>query len=277
MPTAASTRPGVELPPPHPAADVWPMLPADELAALGADIEANGLIHPLVDWVDVDGVRWLLDGCNRGAACALVGMAPTWTTYEGDDPVAYVLGSNSQRRHMSKGQRAMAGVVTACTVENKQSSTQEELAAFIGIARLLVAYASTVLDYAPDQVRPVILGTVSLSDAYKDAQARKAATEQAVKTLAALDADAPDLADLREERMTLAEAYGAARERERVRTDERRDATALLNRILDPTAPVNATDDFVETWANHLGDVDRDLDPSDRQRRRRSHPDSPRS
>jgi hypothetical protein len=55
----------------HPAADLFPMMPPDELRALGEDIRKNGLR----DWVALlDGK--LLDGRNRLDAMELVGIKP---------------------------------------------------------------------------------------------------------------------------------------------------------------------------------------------------------
>jgi hypothetical protein len=51
--------------PVHPAADMFPLLPADELKALAADIKKNGLTVPVVFWSDPKGRRFLLDGRNR--------------------------------------------------------------------------------------------------------------------------------------------------------------------------------------------------------------------
>ena len=76
----------------------------EELADLAADIKANGLIHPIV--VDKDG--FLIDGRNRARACEIAGIEPATALFEGDDPRAYVIAANIARRHMSKGQQAMA-------------------------------------------------------------------------------------------------------------------------------------------------------------------------
>src|SRR5690348_8445060 len=65
----------------HPAADLFPMLPEDELRKLGEDIKANGLKEPIVMWSprQPEGPPdkqplYLLDGRNRLAAMELVGM-----------------------------------------------------------------------------------------------------------------------------------------------------------------------------------------------------------
>jgi hypothetical protein len=90
--------------PVHPIAELFPMMTDDELAELAADIKANGLIHPIV--VDKDGL--LIDGRNRARACEIAGIEPATVVFEGDDPRAYIIASNIARRHMSKGQQAMA-------------------------------------------------------------------------------------------------------------------------------------------------------------------------
>ena len=59
--------------------------------------------HPAM-LVDKDGL--VIDGRNR--ACEIAGIEPTTVLFEGDDPRAYIIASNIARRHMSKGQQAMA-------------------------------------------------------------------------------------------------------------------------------------------------------------------------
>ena len=90
--------------PVHPIADLFPMMTDEELANLAADIKANGLIHPIV--VDKDGL--VIDGRNRARACEIAGIEPATVLFKGDDPRAYIIASNIARRHMSKGQQAMA-------------------------------------------------------------------------------------------------------------------------------------------------------------------------
>ena len=79
------------------------MLEGEELHRLVEDIRENGLLNPIVR--DKNGV--LLAGRNRLAACKLAGVEPTFTTTE-LDPLAFILSENVTRRHLSKGQCAMA-------------------------------------------------------------------------------------------------------------------------------------------------------------------------
>jgi ParB-like nuclease domain len=93
--------------PVFPPADVFPMMSEDELQELAADIRANGLNQPLVV-AEIDGDLVLVDGRNRRAACELAKVEPEVRHLNGEDPNAYVLSANVHRRHMTKGQRAMA-------------------------------------------------------------------------------------------------------------------------------------------------------------------------
>jgi hypothetical protein len=73
----------------HPACHAFPALSPEELRALGEDIKANGLKHPIVLWAGghyddggevLDAV--LLDGKNRLDAMELVGLTPRFTQEE---------------------------------------------------------------------------------------------------------------------------------------------------------------------------------------------------
>jgi ParB-like chromosome segregation protein Spo0J len=191
----------------HPVADLFPMLADDELAELASSIKADGLLQPII--VDPDGV--LLDGRNRLAACKLAKVTPVFETYAGDAD-AYALTVNIARRHLTKGQRAM--IAARACIETIQ--TVRGVAAVADVSSARVGHARTVLRYAPDLADSVVAGTTPLDAAYKEAQSRKAASEQTEETMDRLQSDAPDLADLVvEERMTLAEAHGAADRRKR--------------------------------------------------------------
>jgi ParB/Sulfiredoxin domain len=111
----------------HPAADVFPMLPEDELRKLGEDIKQRGLEEPIVLWSQEKGSDvYLLDGRNRMDAMELVGMETFYKTKEGGyhiqaghhrmvnsqehryyiDPYTFVISKNIRRRHLTKEQQA---------------------------------------------------------------------------------------------------------------------------------------------------------------------------
>ena len=92
--------------PPHPAAELFPMLDDAQLDELAADIKAHGLLHPIV--VIADSKR-LLDGRNRAEAAERAGfkITPRDVRRAGEmvDPFDYVLSANIRRRHLSTEDR----------------------------------------------------------------------------------------------------------------------------------------------------------------------------
>src|SRR5947208_3279418 len=100
----------------HPVADIFPMLPEDELRRLGEDIKQNGLKEALTVQFSADEI-YLLDGRNRLAGMELVGLKPDdgWAEElhfhlfprlqvisATVDSVAYVISKNIHRRHLTK-------------------------------------------------------------------------------------------------------------------------------------------------------------------------------
>jgi hypothetical protein len=93
----------------HPAADVFPMMPDEELKVLGEDIAANTLLEAIVFWQPPRGEKLLIDGRNRLAAMELAGVSLTGldtADHSGDDPVAFIISRNLRRRHLTKLQIA---------------------------------------------------------------------------------------------------------------------------------------------------------------------------
>jgi hypothetical protein len=217
----------------HPAADIFPMLPEDELAELAADIKANGLLHAIT--LDAEGT--LVDGRNRQRGCELAGVAPRYGSLNGHDPVAYVLSANVERRNLSKGQRAMA--VARLTLETKLRG--DHAAAAVGVSASRVSQAHTVLKHADDLADPVMAGVFSLDDAYAEAKRRKKERDDAVTSLDHLHDVAPDLAVLvGEEKLPLRDALAAYEQRRRdaaeAAAQERAEAEDLTRSFTDTAA-----------------------------------------
>jgi hypothetical protein len=241
----------------HPVAALFPMLAADELAALADDISERGLLQPIV--LDAEGR--ILDGRNRLAACELAEVEPTFTTYEGGDPAGYALAVNIARRQMTKGQIA----VVAARARKLNGQSQPEAAYFSKISQSMIAYADVILPHKDlaDQVRD---GPLSLNEAYAEARQRNQAKADREAGLAVLREDAPDLAELvAEDRLSIADALSMldARlskqqqevlERARKREEDRRDATRLLVRLVDlAVSPgVDGLDEYIDSWAEKV-------------------------
>jgi hypothetical protein len=90
-------------------ANIFPMIPSDELAELADDIKENGLNEPLVVG-KVNGEWMLIDGRNRLAACKLAGITPSYRIVDADAEKlkSLVWSWNGPRRHLTSSQKAMA-------------------------------------------------------------------------------------------------------------------------------------------------------------------------
>ena len=103
----------------HPVAAIFPMLPQEDLEELAADIKQRGLIYPII----IDGDQ-IIDGRNRLAACKIAKVEPSFAAYEGDDITGFIMASNINRRHLTKGQQAM--ILVKC--QESWHSSQKNIA-----------------------------------------------------------------------------------------------------------------------------------------------------
>jgi len=194
--------------PVHPAANVFPMLGADDLEALAVDIQANGLAYPLIV---KDGV--LIDGRNRRAACHMIGLVPDVMELNGQDPAAYIVSTNVKRRHLNKGQCAMwVALIFPEPTKYKRGGADSSVSEELTGARL--SYARTVLRWAPELAEGVVAGAESLDKAYETAKDRKQKADGVRGRLVSLRTTDADLADkVVDEVLTLDDAEHTARGR----------------------------------------------------------------
>jgi len=208
----------------HPVADLFPMLPDDELRDLAEDIKVRGQLQPIV--LDKVGEA-ILDGRNRFAACKLAGVEPQFVTYDGDDPDGYALAVNIHRRHMTKGQQAL--VVAKACLETRQPI--REAAKTHGVVFQRISQANVIIEHAADFVDDILGGFAKFDAAYEIAKHRKQEKLARVEDAESIRAEAPDLADaVAEEEITLA----AAKEELRLRQldAERADRVAKIDALL---------------------------------------------
>jgi len=214
----------------HQAAELFPMMSDEELADLAEDIKTNGQVHPII--VDADGQ--LIDGRNRLKACQIAGVKPRFETLNGQDPVAYILSSNVNRRHLSKGQRAMVAALARDLQNLKLSETARRVEVAIGA----ISEAELVKHYAPDLVDAVLSGATPLYKAYHAAKARRDEDSSEIAQMEQLRAGAPDLAEwVTEERMALTEALAAWQARQRDERERREVANRNLATVLTLLEP----------------------------------------
>jgi ParB-like chromosome segregation protein Spo0J len=154
----------------HPLADIFPLMEGEEFDALVADIKAHGLREPVVVFENT-----ILDGRNRYRACQSVGIEPTFTVYQGDDPVSFVISLNLRRRHLDESQRAIvAAKLEQFEHGGDRKSDQDanlhldrqDVASLLSVSERTVASAAKVLDQgSPELVQAVERGDVSVSAA----------------------------------------------------------------------------------------------------------------
>jgi DNA methylase len=163
----------------HPIANVFPLIEGREFDELVQDIRAHGMREAIV--LHTDGR--ILDGRNRYRASIQAGCDATFTTYQGPDPVAFVVSLNLRRRHLNESQRAMV----AAKIANMPSGYRTDIepganlpevpaptppvsaaraAEMLNVSERTVKAARVVRDQAvPELAEKVERGTVSVSAA----------------------------------------------------------------------------------------------------------------
>lgn len=160
----------------HPMANLFPLMNDADFAALKDDIAKQGLLEPL--WLHEGQI---LDGRNRYKACKALGIQPQVRTYQGTDPLGFVLSMNLVRRHLNESQRALvaADVATMRQGErtdlepsaNLQKVSQAKASELFNISARSVSDAKKVKAEAqPEVVTAVRDGHLAVSAAAKLAQ-----------------------------------------------------------------------------------------------------------
>ena len=166
---------------PHPFAELLPMMSGDELHALCEDISANGQRESIAIFKGL-----ILDGRNRYAACAKLGIEPITHVFKGseEDALRYVSSRNIQRRNLTDSQKAAAAVKFLPEFERVGKLAQSGRCAAVGESRELagrlfgvsgryVGEAKRILKADPKLFDDVFNGNIAISEA-KYAIRRKA-------------------------------------------------------------------------------------------------------
>lgn len=159
----------------HPLCALFPRMAEAQLEDLAQDIAVNGLRRPIVLFEGM-----ILDGGNRYEACLKSGVMPAFEHFGESNALAFVLGENLRRRHLTVGQQAV--IVASATdwsraqaVGNPQFGNVTELpalqtvadrAAESGASDKTQRMADKVTKADPELAREVVAGEVSLPAAY---------------------------------------------------------------------------------------------------------------
>jgi hypothetical protein len=238
-----------------PPADLFPLLADDELRDLAADIKENGLRDPVVT-ATIKGEEMLVDGRNRLAACKIAGVEPQSRALNGEDPTAYVISVNINRRHMTKGQRAMA--MAMIHPEPEKGGRGKKGKVNLEFSSMLLSQARTVFAQTPDAAKQVLAGNIPLADAYSRALELKQQGENVGAKLELLRVSAPDLAELVEtEKMSSEKAFEEERQRAaeaRAAEDNKRETFLRVTAGVCSNLEAFANDEFVAGLKERLKD-----------------------
>ncbi|MGO9125841.1 MAG: ParB N-terminal domain-containing protein [Terriglobales bacterium] len=172
----------------HEAAQLFPLLSEEELNELAVDIEANGLLNPVVL---LEGK--VLDGRNRVVACRMAGVSPTFTDWKGSgSPTSWVISQNLHRRHLTASQKAVIALeaepLFAAEAKERQRTstgganpqlrsklteagtkgkTVEHVAQSVGVSSGYVAEVKKIAAKDPSLLPQIKAGTMTIPQAQK--------------------------------------------------------------------------------------------------------------
>ena len=171
--------------------------------------------------------------------------------FDDEDAIRAFVKDRSERRDISKGQRAVGHALLYPTAQQggsrKKGSSQETL---LGFSNMRLSQARAVLAFSRELAIKVRDGSVKLDQALATVMEARKALDTDEGKLARLDKEAPDLADLvAEDRMKLDEAIAALDARQRQAEAEeknKREVEMRLSEALYRGALAWAVPEFVD-------------------------------
>ncbi len=167
---------------PHPAADLFPMLPQADLETMAADIKANGQAVPIA----ILNAAFIIDGRNRYAACKLAGVEPKTREMQSEfaddaEVIRFIISTNIHRRHLTESQRMIIATELAKLTPGDRDAqicasptlTQQQAADLMQVSRRGVQMAKKVSEDAPDLAVKVKSGEIKVSKAASMARERQ--------------------------------------------------------------------------------------------------------
>jgi hypothetical protein len=222
----------------HPAADSFRLMREDELASLAASIAANGQRDPIIlgRVVGSGEQPMIVDGRNRAKACGNVGVIPKFeiVEFEDEDAIVAFIEDRSERRDLSKSERAMSAAIRHPIAEMGRGKIDPALKSAVAadFSDRMLRKARQVLQSDPDIAIRVRDGVVSLDAALAEITEKQKRLATKDEQVARLRVNAPELADLvREEKLPLADAVAALDDRERKAIEEKKNQREVVMRL----------------------------------------------
>jgi hypothetical protein len=160
----------------HPLCTIFPEMQNDEYDSLKSSIKSHGymssdpvvLIDIATEGAEVD--LQILDGRNRYTAAMDAGAEPLFALYEGNDPRAFVLARNLDRRHLTTGQKAsiaaeLANIPVGGNQFSESGISQKEAAAKLDVSPKSIQRFKRVESTDPALAERVKKGEVTLNEA----------------------------------------------------------------------------------------------------------------
>jgi ParB-like chromosome segregation protein Spo0J len=218
----------------HPAAEAYRLMTEEELAGLAADIAANGQHDPII-LGRVEGSteqHTIVDGRNRAKACGIAGVVPTFETRNFKDEAAIraFVKSRSERRDISKGQRAMGHALLFPDPEKGKKGVQK----LDNFSKQRLSQARAILGHSRALALAVRDGSEKFDEALKKVSDERKQLETTEAKLVRLHKDSPDLAEIVvEERMSVDDAIAALDKREQVQAAELKNKREVQMRLAE--------------------------------------------
>ena len=202
----------------HPYANIFPMMSEAEKANLIKSMQDDGFDAgcPIVLY---DGL--ILDGRNRYEAAQAAGVEPTFTTYEGSDPLAFVIRHNLHRRHLNETQRGLvASRLANMERGNFHGNQHKEVSANLRIPTesQRAVIANKLAEESDKWAEKIRQHTGSFKPMIKQSEAAEMlnVSERTIQTVKAVEREAPELLPLMEAgKMTAHEAMKEVKKQKR--------------------------------------------------------------
>lgn len=230
----------------HEYAEIFPLMSGQDFEELKASLSRTGF-DPQIPIIVFEGK--ILDGRNRWRACEELAIEPSIITFEGSDPIEFVLKHNLARRQLTDGQRSLAasrfaklrvGQNGKSNTQRCVTETQAQAAQRFNISQRSVTAARKVIEN----------GSAQLQKAVEEGRIGVNVAEKFVGFTHREQADIALEEDEKKRRQKIKEAKLKAKERAYIEKEQRKEVAGFfLESPLVKISGVNLGPFSLKTWA----------------------------